>query len=234
MTIKNQNIKYLSISFLIHSIVFIIFIVFSQSYLQIKPLEEKIIIFELEHIATPNTLVQKPIQQEPIKKVTPQITQQLVVKQEPILFLVEPMVQSIQQISQSQVEQVVLQIPIVTLPPVIKAEPTEIIPLPKVIPPPSTEMIIISKTDFAIIRDKVLANLVYPNIARRMGLQGVVQVALTIDANGKLVSAKIYESSGKPLLDEAALSAALEIKNIQLPKSQVMATLILPIAFKLK
>ncbi len=90
------------------------------------------------------------------------------------------------------------------------------------------------KTDFEIIRDKVLARLVYPSAAKRMRLNGVVHVALLIGTDGYLISATVQQSSGKELLDNAALAAANKLKGIVLPKPQVTSTVILPIAFKIK
>lgn len=90
------------------------------------------------------------------------------------------------------------------------------------------------KTDFEIIRDKVLSHLVYPSIAKRMNWNGVVHVALVIDSSGYLLSASIHQSSGRDILDNAALEAANKLKNQQLPKPQSTSTVILPIAFKLR
>ncbi|MBN1838594.1 MAG: TonB family protein [Campylobacterales bacterium] len=90
------------------------------------------------------------------------------------------------------------------------------------------------RTDFEIIRDKVLSRLIYPSVARRMGWNGVVQVELVIDTTGKLISATIYKSSNRSVLDEAALSAALKLQGQQLPKPKSLSTIILPIAFKLR
>ena len=48
----------------------------------------------------------------------------------------------------------------------------------------------------------------YPELAKQQGIQGTAVVMVTISASGALVSAKIYQSSGNPLLDNAALRAA--------------------------
>ncbi len=90
------------------------------------------------------------------------------------------------------------------------------------------------RTDFEVIRDKVLSRLVYPSVARRMGWNGVVHVELVIDTSGKLLSALIHKSSNRTVLDEAALSAALKLQGQQLPKPKSLSTIILPIAFKLR
>ena len=100
--------------------------------------------------------------------------------------------------------------------------------------PTSTNVEPYERTDFEIIRDKVLARLIFPNVARRMGWNGVVHVALVIDTDGRLVSATIHQSSGRSMLDDAALEAALKLKSEQLPKPKSLSTVVLPIAFKLK
>jgi len=90
------------------------------------------------------------------------------------------------------------------------------------------------KTNFGMIRDSVLSKLVYPNIARRMGQIGVVEVAMVIGTNGKLKNHFVSKSSGFPLLDEAALKAVATLGSELLPKPQVESRVILPISFKLK
>ena len=90
------------------------------------------------------------------------------------------------------------------------------------------------KTNFVIIRDMVLSNLIYPSIAKRMGWQGVVEMKLVVDSRGKLVYYEITKSSGKKQLDEAALSAVESIASTVLPKPNEKTTLILPITFQLR
>ncbi|AFL68916.1 energy transducer TonB [Sulfurospirillum barnesii] len=100
--------------------------------------------------------------------------------------------------------------------------------------PSSTSAEAYERTDFEIIRDKVLSRLIYPSVARRMGWNGVVHIALLIDTDGRLVSATIHKSSNRTSLDEAALEAALKLQGVQLPKPKSLSTVILPIAFKLR
>jgi TonB family protein len=48
----------------------------------------------------------------------------------------------------------------------------------------------------------------YPELVKEQGIQGTAVVEVTIAPSGALLSAKIYQSSGNPLLDNAALKAA--------------------------
>ena len=48
----------------------------------------------------------------------------------------------------------------------------------------------------------------YPRAARLAGVEGVVRLRLSLDADGRLVSAEVARSSGSPALDQAALDAA--------------------------
>lgn len=52
------------------------------------------------------------------------------------------------------------------------------------------------------------ARLFYPSEARRQGQDGVVVLSLWIDATGKAGRVEVKQSSGHPLLDEAALNMA--------------------------
>lgn len=47
----------------------------------------------------------------------------------------------------------------------------------------------------------------YPRLARKRGWEGVVLVEVSVDAQGRSISLKIVESSGYPVLDQAALQA---------------------------
>lgn len=90
------------------------------------------------------------------------------------------------------------------------------------------------QTNFSVIRDMALRNLVYPRMAKKMGWSGIVEIKLVVDTNGKLLEASVVKSSGKELLDNTALKAALALKDEVLPKPQTRSTLILPIAFNLR
>ncbi|HUH42647.1 MAG TPA: TonB family protein [Sulfurimonas sp.] len=89
------------------------------------------------------------------------------------------------------------------------------------------------ETNFHSIRDKVLANLKYPPIAKRMKQTGMVEVLLVIDTDGKLIEVTIHKSSGHKLLDKSALSAAGKLCTQTLPIPQKISRVMLPIYFAL-
>ena len=89
------------------------------------------------------------------------------------------------------------------------------------------------KTNFQSIRDMVLANLKYPNNARRMGLHGTVELVLVIDTNGKLLEVILQKSSGHALLDKSALKSADKLCKKTLPAPQRISRVTLPIYFAL-
>lgn len=62
----------------------------------------------------------------------------------------------------------------------------------------------------ARIRQAVDGHKHYPRLARKMGEEGRVVLAFTIEANGRLAGVRVVESSGSELLDEAALEAVRE------------------------
>jgi protein TonB len=56
------------------------------------------------------------------------------------------------------------------------------------------------------LRSRIIENLIYPQVARKRNIEGVVQVVLSLDEHGKEVELQILESSGSKILDRAALS----------------------------
>jgi protein TonB len=48
----------------------------------------------------------------------------------------------------------------------------------------------------------------YPQLARQRGLEGVAMLLLQVGADGRVLQAKLLESSGHAILDDAALAAA--------------------------
>jgi protein TonB len=82
------------------------------------------------------------------------------------------------------------------------------------------------------IRDSVMKNVVYPERARRMGWEGMVILSFSVHEDGSIHDARITQSSGSLVLDQAAKEALL--------KSSVQARFVqkvqvsLPIEYRLK
>lgn len=90
------------------------------------------------------------------------------------------------------------------------------------------------ETNFSIIRDMALKNLVYPKIARKRGWSGTTTIELQIATDGKLIKAVVTHSSGREALDDAALKSVLSLKGKELPRPKTLTKISLPIRFALK
>ncbi len=75
---------------------------------------------------------------------------------------------------------------------------------------------------------------VYPDLARKAGIEGIVVVWVTIGKDGSVENAKIYKSL--PMLDEAALAAAkkCKFKPAKQRDKFVRVKMTIPFHFKLK
>jgi periplasmic protein TonB len=82
------------------------------------------------------------------------------------------------------------------------------------------------------IRDSIMKNVIYPDRARRMGWEGRVIVSFTVYEDGSIRDARIVQSSGTLVLDDAAREALRKstIRTQFAKRVQVM----LPIEYKLK
>lgn len=102
-------------------------------------------------------------------------------------------------------------------------------------PPPRESSRTVQKTWTQVIREQLSAQqregLFYPEEAIRRGLEGEALVLLMLDENGQVVAARIEESSGHPLLDEAALRAVRRLRS--LPGDAPTESL-LPVHFRIK
>ena len=73
--------------------------------------------------------------------------------------------------------------------------------------------------------------LFYPEEAIRQGLQGEALVLLVLDESGHVVAARIEESSGHALLDDAALKAVRRLRTLP---ADAPAESLLPVRFRLR
>jgi len=113
----------------------------------------------------------------------------------------------------------------------VKFEPLKNAPPP---PPPEEDEVF---EFFAVSQKPVLIKKVepvYPDLARKAGIEGTVVVTVTIGKTGKVEAAKIFKSV--PMLDDAARTAAM--KCVFKPAKQrdkfVKVKMNIPFKFKLK
>lgn len=71
----------------------------------------------------------------------------------------------------------------------------------------------------AYLHSQILRYKRYPNSARRLGLEGVVNINIKIDSNGHLVTARLMSKESHPILRDATLNI---IKNLKKNWSQQM------------
>jgi len=57
------------------------------------------------------------------------------------------------------------------------------------------------------VRAAILRCKEYPRVARRMEFEGVVQISFVLDRDGQLTESRLETSSGKTVLDRAAMDA---------------------------
>jgi protein TonB len=93
-------------------------------------------------------------------------------------------------------------VPVEAPPPITNVTTHAQPPAPPAPPRPPTPGTPLSRTSAPDVADY------YPEQARREGQEGRPQIKVCVGANGKLTSAEVANSSGFPLLDEAAIKVA--------------------------
>ncbi len=75
----------------------------------------------------------------------------------------------------------------------------------------------------------------YPALARQAGIEGVVQVQVTIGINGRILKARVYSSDVTPAMDRAAVRAAFRcvFEPAEQQGKPVMVTAMIPFEFRL-
>jgi protein TonB len=89
----------------------------------------------------------------------------------------------------------------------------------------------------AQIRNLIESHKEYPVMARKSGMEGTVHVRFVLDRDGVLKDTDISRSSGKNLLDKAAVRAIASVARFPaIPESLNGSPLIfeVPVIFKLK
>jgi periplasmic protein TonB len=85
---------------------------------------------------------------------------------------------------------------------------------------------------FAYIRDKILGNIRYPAMARRLGWQGRVVLSFIITLDGSIKEAKVMQGSGFEVLDKNAVDTVKD--TAPFPKPPAEAKLVIPITYRLE
>jgi protein TonB len=88
------------------------------------------------------------------------------------------------------------------------------------------------KEHFAYIKGLVQKNIIYPEIARKMGWKGKVTVSFVIESDGQAHDIEIRKSSGIKVLDQNAVEAVR--KASPFPKPPAEAQIIIPIFYMLR
>jgi protein TonB len=237
----NNNLKGFSISFGVHAAILAVILYTSSQESVANAVQEKFVTISLSSFELPKP--QETVQ--PKAEPTPKKTQpKLEVKKEVPKPCPKPKKEKAHEVVQEQIaepevieevqeevaevvqEEIVEQVEAIET---AAAEPLETTPMPSA----ATLEEEFVKTNFEIIRDMVLANLKYPNMAKRMGQTGIVELILVIDTSGKLLDVMLQKSSGYKLLDKSALQAATRLSEAVLPNPQAVSRVVLPVAFAL-
>jgi len=85
------------------------------------------------------------------------------------------------------------------------------------------------------VRQKIQESLLYPSMAKKMGIEGETIVQFLIHTNGMVdaSSIKVAKSSGKAILDRKAIDAVMDATPFEVPPKEALEIAI-PVVFKLK
>ncbi len=220
MATKRLTQKSYLVSFMIHSIVFFGYLWFLNTKTDIQKASDTVYLeMSLSQFAEPTP--PPPIVQEVTPPPPPVVKPKPIIKDKPIIPIEK------KEEIQKPVENTVISEPVVT------QEVTKPVKQAEVVPTPAQQQQAFVQTNFTIIRDMVLKNLVYPSMAKRMGHTGVVELTLVIDTNGKLLKYFVSNGSESKLLDKAALESVAKVASAEFPKPQTTSTIVLPVSFRL-
>jgi periplasmic protein TonB len=191
-----------------------------------------------EKTITPTKTVAKPVVKQkkaPVKAL----------KKKPIVKtkkqIQKPVVQKTKPIQQKQTPQ---EKPIIAAKPLLPSEElTPKVPTPPVIdetlaqtaqePPMKQQQESVSASTLGKIRSLIQNSLVYPAIAKRMKIEGVVIVSFVLTVDGQVESANVLTPSGSRTLDAKALKTVLALSG-EYPRLNKKTDLQIPISFSLQ
>ncbi|MDR3115667.1 MAG: energy transducer TonB [Treponema sp.] len=88
------------------------------------------------------------------------------------------------------------------------------------------------KRNYRYLQRRIRDKLVYPDPARKAGIQGVTEVSFTIHEDGRVSAVQVLKSSGHEILDEAAMKTIYAAAPF--PRPPAPARIAIPIAFRLR
>lgn len=222
--LQTNETKSIFVSLLLHSLVILLFVFYFGNKPEVKKKPE-IITMQLENIVMPTTL-------KPIEEVKPEPIEKEIIEPKKVETIQKPEPTKESFVAKKPIAEPKKTEPTKKEPIKSESKKSEEQPVVKAKEEPKKENY--SKTNFSTIRGMVLANLVYPKMAKRMQWEGVVRVRMVIDSSGRLISASIADSSGKSVLDDAAMNAVMSLNSKTLPKPQETETITMPIKFNLE
>ncbi|MDY0116100.1 MAG: TonB family protein [Sulfurimonadaceae bacterium] len=101
--------------------------------------------------------------------------------------------------------------------------------------PPSKQVVQegVDDATLSLIRSMIQNSLVYPALAKRLKLEGVVVISFTLTRDGRVESAKIVKKSKSTSLDTKALQTVTSLSG-KYPQLEKQIQLQIPVAFSLK
>lgn len=85
---------------------------------------------------------------------------------------------------------------------------------------------------FNYIKEMIRKNLVYPHMARKLGVEGSVVLAFIVLPDGGVKDVRVTISSGSSILDSNAVTTVR--KTAPFPRPPVEAEIIIPVVYRLK
>ena len=84
------------------------------------------------------------------------------------------------------------------------------------------------------VRQQILSHQHYPMIARKKGLQGIVEVRVFLNDQGGVLKKELISPGKMPILEDAALVAIDESLPFPRPPVKISGAIVVPIEFRLR
>lgn len=247
--IHNYNfnkIKAFIISLTIHITLFVILLYSSTQIVRIEPLKEEKKVMSVSLVSSfekslPKKITPQPAPVKPVVKkvlakkpllkkptITKKIAPKPIIKKSPKKAAPQPKVAPIPEKMAPTTQPAELFTPLAT-----KQAVTNKVEKDSLNPEPPLQEKGVSPTELGKIRSLIQNSLVYPAIARRMKIEGVVVVAFLLSKDGHVERANVVVPSGSRTLDAKALKTVLALSG-EYPHLKKKTDLQIPISFSLK